>query len=519
MARRLSSVPDLERGPRRLLGLVRVSKERDEMISPENQEYKIRTWVAASGDVLAAAPSGEPFLYGIDESGSRAKSSWWRKLDQAVELVESGEYDGIVVWKFSRVARNRLRWNIALDRVESAGGVLISVTEDFDVSTAAGRLGRGMSAEFNAFQADLIGEGWTEAHERRVRNGLPHSGRGHFGYTYDRGARLHRPDPATGPVLAEMYARYVAGESVYALARWLNDHGWRTAVSEGPWSDRTLRRVLDDGFAAGFFNYRGQQHQGVHEPLITAELWQAYQDAREARRTTAARTERSQYLLSGLVRCARCGGAMVANYVNPGTKLSHRAKGAAEGKRYSAGKPRMTYRCQWGKASGRCIGGSINMAIVEAHVKAYVDDLAAAVEARTGEKESAGQVLDARRRLLLREEDRLERERDKANQALVQLALRDAERPMPRAAYDAARAELEERVTRLTEAMEAAGRTHRRAPADVTAQAERLSEDWEELPVAHRREILRGLIDCVLVRTGTRDMRIVAWEEVRPEAL
>lgn len=517
MARRLSSVPDLERQPRRLLGLIRVSKERDEMISPENQEFKVRTWVQASGDLLVPAPNGEPFLYGIDESGSRAKSSWWRKLDQAVELVESGEYDGIVVWKFSRVARHRLRWAVALDRVESAGGVLISATEDFDVTTAAGRLGRGMSAEFNAFQADLIGEGWTEAHERRVRNGKPHSGRGHFGYVYDRDERLHVPDPETGPVLAEIYRRYVAGESCYALARWLNDHGHRTMVSGGPWSDRSLRRVLDDGFAAGFFNYRNQQHQGVHEPLIDFETWQAYQDARGARRRTPARTERSQYLLSGLVRCARCGGGMVANYVNPGTKLSRRAKGAAEGKRYSAGKPRMTYRCQWGKQSGQCIGGSINMTIVEAYVKAYVYELAGLVDQRAADRETDG-VLDARRRLLMREEDRLDRERDKAKQALVQLALRDAERPMPREAYDAARTQLEEKVARLTEAIETAGRTHRRASTDVLRDASRLVDEWDELPVAQRREMLRRLIDCVLVRTGSREMRIVSIVEVRPEA-
>lgn len=501
-ASKLRAVPDR---PRRMLGLVRVSKQRDEMISPELQEHKIREYCKARGHQLVAAPDGEPFLYGIDESGSRAKSSWWRKLDQAVVLVESGEYDGLVVWKFHRVARNRLRWNVALDRVESAGGVLESATEDFDTTTAAGRLGRGISGEFNAFQADVIGEGWVEAHERRVRAGLPHSGRRRWGYTYDRAAKVHRPHPEQGPVLAELYRRFTAGESMYGLARWMNAHGWPSPGGTD-WSATALRNTLDNGFAAGLFRYRQQLHQGKHEPLITAEEWQAYLDARQARRQLHPRTERSQYLLSGLVRCARCGKAMAASKQDPGMKL------AKNGKRYRNGQVRYIYRCERGVNSGTCRGGSIKIQAVEDHVMAYVRDLASAVDLEVKDHV----VVDVRRQLLEVEEERLARELGKVTDQLVRLALRDAERPMPPEAYAAARDKIEDRATELRDAMEAAGRTHRRAPRDRSAQAAELLDQWDELPVAGRREILRGLLDCVLVRTGPEPyVRVVDWTEAR----
>lgn len=115
------------------------------MTSPEVQRYAIQTYCQAAGHELVA------IVEGIDESGSDSRSRWWKTLDRAVEQVESGDFDGIVVWKFSRVARHRLKWAVALDRVEAVGGILESATEQFDTTTSAGRFARGMTAEMNAF--------------------------------------------------------------------------------------------------------------------------------------------------------------------------------------------------------------------------------------------------------------------------------------------------------------------------------------------------------------------------------
>lgn len=493
----LQAVPDR---PLRMLGVVRVSKEREGTVSPEQQVYAIASKAEARGHQLI-----EPLLYGLDESGSQRRSAWWRKLDQAVEMVERGDADGIIVWKFSRVARQRLKWNVAVDRVESAGGVLESATEDFDTTTSSGRFARGMTAELNAFQAEMIGEGWTETHQRRVRAGLPHTGRRRWGYEYDKEAKIHRPHAEQGPVLADLYRRFVAGESMYSMARWMNAHGWPSPGGTS-WSDRALRGTLDNGFAAGFFRYRGELHQGVHEALIGVDLWQAYLDARQTRRQMPARYERSGYLLSGLVRCARCGKSMAANQINPGLKL------AKNGKRYTNGGVRLIYRCERGKATGDCRGGSIKMAVVEAYVVAHLQGMAAEVDADAQSRV----VVDVRRTLLEAEEKRLAAELERVDQQMVRLALRDAERPMPRAAYEQARSQLEQRATELRDAMEMAGRTHRRAPKNFNTEAAQLLNQWDELPVAGRREVLRGLIECVLVGTGpTPYLRVVEWNETR----
>ncbi len=37
-------------------------------------------------------------------------------------MIEDGRADVIVVWRWSRVSRNRLDWAVAVDRVKTAGG-------------------------------------------------------------------------------------------------------------------------------------------------------------------------------------------------------------------------------------------------------------------------------------------------------------------------------------------------------------------------------------------------------------
>jgi len=498
----IRAVPD---HPRRVRGIVRVSKEREGMIAPELQEHAIREHCQARGHILL-----EPFIYGIDDSGSSTRSAWWRKLDQAIAEVESGEVEGIIVWKFSRVARHRLKWAVAVDRVETAGGIIESATEQFDTTTSAGRFARGMTAEMNAFTAEMISESWREVHERRVRSGRPHGGRGRWGYRYDREQGLYVPDPETGPVLADLYRRYVAGESCYVLARWLNARGFKT-LADGSWSDRTLRRVFNSGFASGQFLFRGEMHEGQHEPLIDRELWQAYLDARELRRVLPARVVNSTYPLSGLVRCARCGGAMVANVSDPGTKLH------TNGKRYSAGRPRSTFRCVKGREQGKtgCQGGYIVMRIVEEHVREHLAEVASRIEESAADQA----VVGARRAVAASESVRLAREAAKVREALVRLATDHALNPMPPAIYAEAKTRLEQRAAELEDAAEDAGRTARRGSPDPAAAAAGLLEQWDEIPTAALREVLRGLIDCVLVRTGVeRALRVVEWEEVRAYA-
>jgi site-specific DNA recombinase len=484
VTRALRSVPT---SPPRILGAVRVSKERDGMVSPEIQRASIADYCSSRGYDITG------WVEGIDESGSRAKSAWWPTLERAVGSVESGEYDGIVVWKFGRVARNRLRWATALDRVETSGGMLESATEQFDTTTSAGRLARGMIAELNAFEAERIGEGWKEAHARRVSTGRPASGKPRWGYRYDQATKLHVPDLETGPVLADLYRRYVAGESFYLLVRWLNAHGYRT-LADGPWWDRRLREVMDSGFAAGRFTHRGEVHEGIHERLVDETLWQAYQDSRALRRSAPARRERSQYVLSGLVRCARCGSPMVAG-------------------QYGRGGVVPQYRCKAAKASGPsvCTGGYVLARFVEDVVLEWLHEVAGSVE----NAQDAALATRSLRATARSEVARLTRLEARASNALTRLAVQDAEHPLPREVYRRAHEELSAELQQLSATRLEAEREVRQVVRSPRKVARQLLSGWHTTRVHARRTLLATLVDRVEVTTGRnrRFVLVTAWGE------
>lgn len=460
-------VPDT---PPRAILYLRQSTHREESISLEIQETAGRDYAARAGYIVTEVLA-DPGLSG---------RTWARPaVQRAQAMIEDGEADVIVVWKWSRLARNRRDWAVAVDTIEAAGGRLESSTETVDTSTSTGRLARGMLAEIAAFESDRIGDGWREVHARRIKAGLPANGKPRWGYTYDRDAKIHRPDPATGPILAQMYARYVAGESVYSLVRWLNANGYRTspgysASGDGPWSDRSLRRVLDSGFAAGLITAGDHRSPGAHEPLIDTELWEAYQVSRASRRVRRS-SERSVYLLSGLMRCY-CGAAMSGGQFGAG--------GVAK------------FRCGPGKEQGRHDGGYVTMHLVEAAVLDWLRDVAAELTDAAAQEA----LTKARTRRHAHDARALEREEAAVHEQLVRATRGHVEGVIPEPAYRQVVTELEERAAML-EARRLAAKVASREASAPTLAADLLA-DWDVLAVEIRRTGLRRLIHHIVVTPG-----------------
>ncbi len=315
----LRAAPD---APLRAIGLVRVSKvgtRGDDLLSPDLQRTAITTYAGTRGMTVVE------WVEALDESGSQSRSPWWRRLEQVITKVEAGDVQAVLVWKYSRAARDRRRWAVALDRIEVAGGVLESATEQLDTTTSTGRLARGMLAELAAWEAEVRAEQWAEVHRNRSARGLPISGGARLGYRLTE-QRTYQPDPVVAPIVAELYRRYLAGTGVAALTEWLHDRGVTSAKTGRPWSVRGLRLAMDAGFPAGLLHSGGypdprtgkrvpdRWEPGAHPPIIDAVTWQRYQRERRMRPGFGLPAERRvaepRTPYSAVTRCSGCGHAM-----------------------------------------------------------------------------------------------------------------------------------------------------------------------------------------------------------------
>lgn len=508
-AAHLHSVPE---EPSRVVGYVRVSMSREEMISPSLQRAAIEEYCRRKEYIL------EEVIEDLDATGR----SFARKgVQKAIEMVENSGIDVIVCWKFSRFGRNRLGWATNLDRVESVGGRLESATEDVDTSTSTGRFSRGMFAEIASWESERIGDIWRETHQNRIKNGLPHTGRPRFGYVYHRAVNAVKNcpqgcrkgecetgfqlDPETAPIVEEMYRRYLRGESMIAIAVWLNSRAIRT-MRGNTWSQVAVRIFLDTGFAAGLLRVhdkacrcktsdlceRSMYVPGAHEAIIDAEAWEAFRRERKRRATLPPRSHSPKYAVTGLVKCGRCGSKM--GVTSPGGRVM---------------------ACGKYVRSRECPGSWLSRAPLERMLLAWVGDVAAADVTK---KAALMTARSTARTSATSDRKRLLREAQSLSTSLKNLTMDRVKGLVPQEAYIEVRDELVGQQQIVNEALDALAAERDQLTDPPVPVARDLMKRWHTLPPAVRRGLLAKLIKQVTVTShgkGVVDVEVTTtWGEV-----
>ncbi len=478
-----------EQAPTRAIIYLRQSVYREESISLELQEHACREYCERKGYRVVAVES-DPGISG---------RTWSKrpKVQQVMSMIESDAADVIVLWKWSRLSRNRAHWAVAADRVDVAGGRIESATEPLDTATASGRFARGVMTEYAAFQSEQIGEQWRETHARRRRMGLPADGNPRYGYDkLDDGTFALNAEEA--PILAEMYRRYLRGEGFTRIVKWLNQSG-HTTKAGGEWSRVTVTHMLDAGFGAGKIVHRVSRkdgnrdwkisastyHDGAHDAVITPAEWDAY----VAMRLDAPKPPQviePKYPLTGLIFCGDCGAPMhVGNQGLKDYKCSRAAKGSARGM-------------------------FMTRALVEQVVREWIRDLAHDVD------ELAAAVARERERRVIQMDNvaTLDRKIADVTDRLGRITVRWAAGNMPDAAYDAAVAQLDADLGNLRERRQRASPTPR-LEIDPRHLAMNLDADWDDLTVLEQRNLLRALVTRVEIHRPIRQGTGVWRERVR----
>lgn len=452
--------------PRAVLYL-RQSTYKEESISLELQEAAGREHAARMGyDVTAV--EADPGISG---------RTWQRPaVRRAMSAIEDGRADVIVLWKWSRLSRARLDWAIAVDKVESAGGRIESATEPTDTTTSAGRLSRGILAEFAAFESERIGEEWQRAIRSRQARGLPGTGGPRFGYIRIEKDQ-YEPDPITGPVLAELYRRTAAGQSLMSLAEWMNREGITTTTG-GVWSRSRIRPILDSGFGAGLITAgRGIEQRylpGAHAAVIDDDIWQQYLSSREFAPQRPTQNA-ARYPLTGIIVCADCESGMSITSRTVGTE-TRQIYGCNRYQKYRTGRFVTTQRER--------VEAWVRERLVE-----FVDELPDAIAQAARRRQRRTPTTDAT--TIARKIERIEAKIAKAMDGWADGTLTDDEY---KAGVERYRQEREQLLARRHTLRTTAATADR-----LAAVANTLITDWDRLTPTELRALLAVLIERVTV--------------------
>jgi site-specific DNA recombinase len=304
---------------RRFIEYARVSKvgdRGDDLISPELQVGHLDAY-AARDDIEIVDR-----VIDLDKTGRRFEK---RAVCGIVARVRAREADGVLLYYWSRWGRNSLQSKIYIAEVEPAGGEVRAALEDFDPKTSMGKFTRDMLLSIAELQSNQISDGWLDVHRHRVAKGLTKGGAPPFGYRYAGKGRPFEVDPVTGPLVRKMYEDYLRGRGPPRMARDLNAAGVTTPRGK-EFSNVTVQRVLDSGFAAGYLQVhpldctcdpdpvtgrrcgRLELVDGQHEPIVDEATWRRYLAERDRRRALPPKNRQPRWFLGGGL-CVRAAGA------------------------------------------------------------------------------------------------------------------------------------------------------------------------------------------------------------------
>lgn len=221
--------------------------------------------------------------------------------------VAAGRVDGVLIYHPDRLTRRPVELEEFVDTFTRAKARVKFVAGDADITTGDGLLVLRIMAAVAANESASKSRRIIRKHQELAEKGMPNMSGSYrpFGYADDRVTVI----PAEAEAIKSMVARFLAGESWRSLTVWVNEQGIKTS-SGGEFTTTTLRNMLLSARIAGLRAHGGVVvAPGRWEPIITPEQRQKMLDLVESRKRTGRRTPR-RYLLTGLVRCSRCGTRM-----------------------------------------------------------------------------------------------------------------------------------------------------------------------------------------------------------------
>jgi site-specific DNA recombinase len=230
-------------------------------------------------------------------------------LERALREAEAGRFDLLLVYRVDRLSRSVRGLAQILERLDEADVLFRSATEPFDTASSAGRMMVQLLGVFAEFERATIVERTIAGMQRKAERGEWVVGSIPFGYRLEEDRHFLVPDPTEAPIVLKVFQRYVERlEGSSTLAKWMNERGCRTRKGK-PFTTPAVLALLRNRTYLGEISFRGDNYTAPHEPLIEKALFERAQEILQGRSQNVSlrRSNQSEYLLTGLVKCAHCG--------------------------------------------------------------------------------------------------------------------------------------------------------------------------------------------------------------------
>ena len=276
-----------------------------------------------------------------EDAGKSGKSIEGRPAFKQMLLdIENGlEIDYILVYKLSRFGRNAADILNSLEHIQAFGVNLICIEEGIDSSQTSGKLLISVLSAVAEIERENIIEQTMNGRKEKARQGGWNGGFAPYGYFLKDKQLFIQEDEAEAVRI--IFDKYLNGNmGFHKISNYLNLQGiqkvQRNNGTLSLWGTHFIRMIIDNPVYCGKISYgrrarekvKGSKNEykqvpqedyiiaeGQHEAIISEELWNA---AHEKRELTGVKSPSKigrdrAHLLSGILKCPKCGGPMYTN--------------------------------------------------------------------------------------------------------------------------------------------------------------------------------------------------------------
>ena len=299
----------------------RVSSEKQDVdLSISAQLKALREYALRCGYVVVKEYIDEA------ESGRSIDRPGFKQMIATARQKES-PFKAILVWKLSRFARNREDSIIYKSLLRKHGIQVISINEPVE-DTPTGRLLEGIIEAIDEFYSANLAQDVIRGMRENAARGYFNGSRAAFGYirTKVKDGQTARatlePDLERSVIVQRIFRECAEGRGLKEIAKGLNRDGIPAPMG-GTWGRQRVHKILTNEAYTGCLVWgKRNSWKSALPPVRKEGAWPALVDRKtfekvevmlksHAPKVTHPRVTSSHYLLSGLVRCRKCGAACI----------------------------------------------------------------------------------------------------------------------------------------------------------------------------------------------------------------
>lgn len=327
---------------------IRVSTHMQEELSPESQK-KILLEYAKANDIYVP---NEYIFMDLGISGRKAEKR--PDFQRMITLAKSNPspFQVIVVWKFSRFARNQEESIVYKSLLNKQCGVEVISKSESIIDGPFGSLIERIIEWFDEFYSlNLSEEVFRGMKEKASRGGF--QARPPLGYKIEVKGEPPVIVEEEAKIVRIIFDKYVNEHmGLFAISRYLNSLGLKTSHNK-PFERRSIEYIIQNPTYCGMIRWNRTENEtnrikdkdewivekGLHEPIISQELFDAAQERfNSTYQPRGARPSCTyKHWLSGLIKCPACGRTMICQQIQ----------------KKSNGEPYAYFTC-YGYSKGKC---------------------------------------------------------------------------------------------------------------------------------------------------------------------